>query len=64
MKKITKSFEHTIKEGKICSILPICIGITGERGYRMWKTHEKRLVALSFVVASIMLLSIIGRLFS
>ncbi|MBB5325309.1 hypothetical protein HNQ34_002409 [Anoxybacillus tepidamans] len=30
----------------------------------MWKTHEKRLVLLSFVVASIMLFSIVGRLFS
>jgi hypothetical protein len=35
-----------------------------EEASTMWKLHEKRLVVLSFVVAFIMFLSLIGRIFS
>ncbi len=33
-------------------------------GVDMWKRHEKTLVFVSFAVATIVLLSLIGRLFS
>jgi|GEM_PF-2013871 len=33
-------------------------------GVDMWKRHEKMLVLVSFAVAAVVLLSLIGRLFS
>lgn len=33
-------------------------------GVDMWKRHEKTLVFVSFAVAAVVLLSLIGRLFS